>query len=100
MINWFSVVANGFWLAGLAIVLAGLSYYYWLATQMRRPLREVLGSSPFQRVAVSGLLLVGIGLVLTADGVWQIIPALALILVCAVALVTLYRTSENSPPTQ
>lgn len=100
MINWFSVVANGFWLMGLAVVLAGLSYYYWLAAQANRPFGQIIGSAPFQRVAVIGLLLVGIGLVLTANGLWQVIPAGALILVCAVALVALFRARSSAPPSR
>lgn len=100
MINWFSVFANSFWVVGLAVMLAGLSYYYWQATQTGRPLAQAFGSSPFQRVAVSGLLLIGIGLALTANGLWQVIPAALLILVCAVAIVALYRGRSNTPPAQ
>ena len=91
MINWFSVVANGFWLAGLALMLAALSYYYWKAGQLGLSLGQVLNAPPFQRLALTSLLLVGVGLALTADGLWQIVPATALILVCVVALVLLFR---------
>lgn len=91
MINWFSVVANGFWLVGLALMLATLSYYYWKAGQLGRSLGQVLNTPPFQRLALISLLLVGVGLVLTGNGIWQILPATALILVCVVALVLLFR---------
>lgn len=95
MINWLSVVANGFWLVGLALVLAGFSYYYWLAGQLGQPLGQQLTGRPFQRVAVAGLLLVGIGLVLTADGPSQILPAATLILACLFALYVLLRRDRN-----
>ncbi|HMT20109.1 MAG TPA: hypothetical protein PKE20_02500 [Promineifilum sp.] len=95
MINWLSVVANGFWLVGLALVLAGFSYYYWLAGQLGQSLGEQLAGRPFQRVAVFGLLLVGIGLALTAEGLWQIIPAAALILMCLFALYALLRRNRS-----
>lgn len=98
MINWYSVVANGFWLLGLAIILAGLSYYYWLAAQTSRPFGQILGVPSFQRVLMVGLLLVGIGLALTAGGVWQVIPAAALIVASVAALVVSYRPRPNTPP--
>ena len=98
MINWYSVVANSFWLLGLAILLAGLSYYYWFATQTGRPFSQILETAPFQRVIVVGLLLVGIGLALTANNLWQVVPAATLILVCVVALVAIYRARSNPPP--
>jgi hypothetical protein len=95
MIDWMSVIANGFWLVGLALVLAGFSYYYWLAGQMGQSLGDQLAGRPFQRVAVCGLLLVGIGLTLTAEGLWQILPAVALVLACLFALSTLLRRERN-----
>ena len=54
-----------------------------------------MSGAPFQRVAVCGLLLVGIGLTLTAEGLWQILPAVALILACLFALSTLLRRERN-----
>lgn len=98
MINWTSVVANSFWIVGLAFILAGLSYYYWLAGQTGRSFQEEIGNLPFQRVAVSGLLLVGIGLLLTADKMLQIVPAAALIIVCLISLATLLRQRHHNRP--
>lgn len=100
MINWYSIVANSFWLLGLAIILAGLSYYYWLAAQTGRSFGEILGTPSFQRVIVIGALLVGIGLALTAGSLWQVLPAAALIVVSVIALVTSFRARSNTPPTQ
>lgn len=97
MINWQSVIANGLWITGLAIILAGVSYYYWLAGQMKRPLAQELAAPPFQRLLLFGLLLVGVGLALTANGVWQILLAGALIIVCIVALYTLFTNRPNTP---
>ena len=100
MINWYSIVANSFWLLGLAIILAGLSYYYWLADQTSRSFGEILAAPAFQRVIVIGALLVGIGLALTADSLWQVLPAAALIVVSVIALITSFRARSNTPPTQ
>lgn len=94
MINWLSVVANSFWIVGLAIMLAGASYHLWLADQLNRPVRQQLSGAPFLRVAVAGLLLVGIGLALTADGPWQLVPAAALSLLCLFTLLALFRRPD------
>lgn len=97
MINWLSVVGNGFWILGLALILAGLSYYYWLAGQLGHPFTQELSGRAFQRLAVGGLLLVGVGLALTAAGVWQLVPAIALIIVCLAALFALFRRQGHHP---
>jgi hypothetical protein len=91
MVNWLSVVANSFWIFGAAIILAGLSYHYWLAQQANEPLHQVLGRRSFQFILLSGLLLVGIGLAGTSQNTLQAIPAILLILGCFVAILTLHR---------
>lgn len=91
MINWLSVVGNGFWIVGLAIMLAGFSHTYWRAGQLDHPLRQELSEPSFQRLAVGGMLLVGIGLAMTSAELWQLLPATALIVVCLVALFALFR---------
>lgn len=98
MINWISIIANGFWIFGLALILAGLSYYYWLADQFNRPLSQELTNTPFQRLVLFGLLLVGTGLVLTANGLLQTLTAAALILVCVIGLFTLFSRRHNQHP--
>lgn len=98
MINWFSIVANGLWISGLAIILAGLSYYYWLAGQLDHSFKTELNNPAFQKIVIAGLLLVGFGLLLTADNSWQMLPAAALIFICVFALYTLYRKPSNNPP--
>lgn len=93
MIDWLSVVANGFWIAGLALILAALSYHYWLAAQSGRALSEVLSTTPFRKALVIGLLLIGIGLAGTSDQWWQVALAAAVVLGCVVMLGMLYRAS-------
>ena len=89
MIDWLSVIANGFWIVGLALVLAALSYYYWHASQAGHSLRPA-----FQKVAAVGLLLVGVGLAGTSTAPWQVALAGATVLGSAVALVLLWRASS------
>ncbi len=98
MINWLSVVGNAFWIVGLALILAGLSYYYWVAGQTGRSLRQMMDRPRFQMVIAGGLLLVGIGLAITAGDLWQAIPAGALILVCLIALFTILRDEKSRRP--
>ena len=54
MIDWITVVAHGFWIAGLALILAALSYYTWLAGQEGRSLRQVLAGPAFQKPLLFG----------------------------------------------
>lgn len=93
MIDWLAVVAHSFWIAGLALILAALSYYYWLAGQTEQPLRQVFGSPPCQKAVVTGLLLVGIGLAGTSDRWWQVVLAGAAVFGCAIVLAMLFRPS-------
>lgn len=98
MINWDSIIANAFWIIGLALILAALSYYYWLSGQLGHPLKQELSGIAFQRLVMVGLLLVGIGLVLTANGWLQTLLAAALILVCIIGLFSLFRRRHNHRP--
>jgi hypothetical protein len=91
MINWLSVMANSFWILGAAVILAGLSYHYWLAQQESETLHRMLGRRSFQFILMSGLLLVGIGLAGTSQNTLQAIPAILLILGCFVGILTLHR---------
>jgi hypothetical protein len=97
MINWFSVVANSFWIVGLALILAAVSYFYWLAGQKGESFREEMGNLAFQRFVMGGLLLVGVGLALTAWGTWQVLPAVGLIFLCLAALLASFRDSRQRP---
>jgi len=93
MINWLTIVAHGFWIAGLALILAALSYYTWLAGQAGRSLRRELAGASFQRVALIGVLLVGIGLSGASRGVGQQILAGIVAVGAVVGLVWRWRTA-------
>ena len=93
MIDWLTVVAHSFWLAGLALILAALSYHYWLAEQAGHSLREQLTGPPFQRLLVVGLLLVGIGLSGISRQPWQLVMSAAIVVASAVTLVLLWRAA-------
>jgi len=73
MIPWWSVFFNGLWIVGLAVLLAGFSYHYWLAQQEDRRLIEQLQGSAFRKFFWLGLAFVGGGLAGTSDEAWELI---------------------------
>lgn len=91
MINWQSVIFNSFWIFGLAIILAALSYYYWQADQEGNRLRTELGGLGFQRVLWIGLVFIGIGLAGTSSHLWEIILWGLVTLIAIVSLLVSYR---------
>ena len=95
MIDWLTVVAHGFWIAGLALILAALSYYTWLAGQEGRSLRQELAGPVFQKPLLVGLLLVGIGLSGASQQVWQLVAAAAVAIGAAIALIFVWRTAAR-----
>ena len=64
-----TVAFHLFWLIGLALIVAGLSYASWQADQKRVKLRTLLNAPSFQTLLSGGLLLVSLSLALLA-GVW------------------------------
>lgn len=93
MIDWLTVVAHAFWIAGLALILAALSYHYWLAEQTSHSLREQLAGPSFQRAFVGGLLLVGIGLSGISRQPWQLGLSAAVVVASAITLALLLRAA-------
>jgi hypothetical protein len=71
MINWLSLFLNSLWILGLAVLLAALSYHYWLAIEGGQPLRLILQGRSFQRFAWLGLALVSAGLAGTSQQLWE-----------------------------
>lgn len=93
MIDWLTVVAHGFWIAGLALMLAALSYHFWLAEQTGHSLREQLAGRSFQRPLIGGLLLVGIGLSGVSRQPWQLALSAVVVVAAAVMLALLWRAT-------
>ncbi|HEY1408734.1 MAG TPA: hypothetical protein VF434_07335 [Promineifilum sp.] len=81
-----SVLANSLWIAGLAVALAATSYHYWLSGQQERRFREQVSDLQFRRLVLTGLLLVAAGMALAGTGPLEVLPAVALMLVCMAAL--------------
>jgi hypothetical protein len=96
MIDWQSLFLNSLWILGLAILLAGFSYYYWLATESERPLRTLLQGRSFQQFAWLGLALVAAGLAGTSQQLWERLIWIFFILYSAVNFVSSRRGKDSS----
>jgi hypothetical protein len=71
VINWFSLLFNSFWIVGLAIGLAALSYQFWEARQSQTSLRIQLGQPSFLASFWAGFGLVCVGLAGTTAVMWE-----------------------------
>ncbi len=71
MIDWFALVSNSFWIRGLSIILAALSFSVWSAGESGQRLPQTLVQPAFTLWGWSGLALVTLGLALTADLSWE-----------------------------
>ena len=66
-----TVLTNGLWIAGLAVLLAAFSYHYDEARRRERPLKRQLQRRAFARTAWIGVALIGAGLAATSREVWE-----------------------------
>ncbi len=79
MIDWHSVVANLFWILGLAAILAALGYYYW---QSEGAWRRMWRDAAFQSAVAFGVGLCGVGMAAGHGswwlrGLWGVLALLA-----------------------
>ena len=96
MIDWVNVAFSSLWIAGLALILAALSYYYWLAKEEGIAVGTALQQPSFIRFMYGGLLLVGLGLLGTSSNTFETFLAIVLIALCGFGLMRLFRqTREN-----
>ncbi|MEZ4516254.1 MAG: hypothetical protein R3C44_05225 [Chloroflexota bacterium] len=96
MIDWASVIFNAFWISGLALILAAVSYYYWVAREEGQSVTLEFQQPAFLRFVYAGLILVGIGLIGTSPSLIQSLLAGALIVLSFYGLFRLYQqTREN-----
>lgn len=82
MIDWSFVVISALWILGLAELLTVVSIAYWTSGTTATPLRRVLGTRPFRRVLIAGMVLFAFGMLLGAEawwekGLWGVVIALA-----------------------
>jgi hypothetical protein len=69
VIDWLSVVMNGFWIVGTAVLLAAFSYQY---SQTEPPsLKERLEQKSFLRPFWAGMACIALGLAGTSSTWWE-----------------------------
>lgn len=95
MIDWFSVFINSFWILGLSLLLAALSYHYWLAREEERRLREQYNQPSFLRIFWISLALVGVGLAGTSQYTWETAVWILFIILSIVNAVQVDRQSKT-----
>jgi hypothetical protein len=86
MIPWWSVLVNTLWILGLALLLADLSFFSWLARQEGSSLRRQFNRAQFLKFFWLGLLLFALGLAGTSDRLWEVALWFLLALLCLVRL--------------
>jgi len=71
MIDFLSLAANALWILGLALILAALSWAYWVAAQENVRFRVALSRPGVARALDGGLMLFCAGLAATARTGWE-----------------------------
>lgn len=71
MIDLWVLLANSLWIAGLAVLLAVLSWANWTAHGAQVPMRAVLARDGPRRVLHLGLALLCAGLAATGRAWWE-----------------------------
>lgn len=92
MINWYALIANSFWVVGLAVLLAGFSYHSWLAKENGRSIKEQFNESAFQKLFWASSILVAMGLAGTSRSWWE---TAVWIIVIFMSLLNLYQISRQ-----
>ena len=86
MISWWSVLVNTLWILGLALLLADLSFFSWLARQEDSSLRQQFNKPQFLKFFWLALALFTLGLAGISDRRWELALWLLLALLCLVRL--------------
>ncbi len=93
-----TLASTGFWVLGLAVMLATLSYGYWVARLNDRSLSPKIGGARTQAGLLLGLILISIGVIGIGKTWWSQLPAIGLLLVCLAALLRLWRRHQAPHP--
>ncbi len=96
MIDWSAVASNSLWIAGLAVVLATVSYAYWAADQQQSSIMKVIQERQFMRFVYLGLILVGIGLAATSSSTLELLLGALFTLGAAYGLFTTVRPEPET----
>lgn len=97
VIDWFAIFINSFWIVGLAILLAALSFFYWQAGQTKQPFYQLLHTPAFELLFWLAAVLVAIGLAGTSATLWETAVWLFGIFI---SIIKLYRAYQNQRATR
>ncbi len=95
MINWQSVIFNSFWILGLSVLLAAISFQHWTASQNERSLRQQLGEPGFLRFFWLAVLLFAIGLAGTSQELYERILWICLAVAALLYFLRLSRPTKG-----
>jgi len=71
LINWPMVAFAALWIIGLAVILSALGFAYYEAGQTEDKLRTRLRRPVYQRAVNVGLTLFCLGMIGSADAIWE-----------------------------
>lgn len=71
MINWQALLFNSFWIVGLAVLCAALSYHHWAAHQTKTSFKAQLNQPSFLVYFWLSFVLVCVGLAGTSRQLWE-----------------------------
>lgn len=71
VIDWTSVLWNGFWILGCAVLLAAFSFHHWQAQIEKTRVRDQLQRPSFAKPFWFGLFLICVGLATTSSRWWE-----------------------------
>ncbi len=94
MIDWTTLLVNGLWILGAAILLAAFSYHYWQAQAEGAPVRVQLERPSFSRPFWLGFVLISLGLMGASNRWWE---TAVWGLFTVFSLFNLYTTCKKQP---
>ncbi len=97
MIDWHSLFFNSFWIIGLAVIVATLSYSYWVAQASGERWRDQFNKKTFLMLAWTTVVFITIGLAGTAVAWWETALWLVFLVYAMFTLWQTWRTPSNLP---
>jgi len=91
MNRWIVLVADALWMLGLAVMLSTLSWAHWRASERKVRFRVIWGTSSCQITCDLGLVLVSVGLSLSARSAWEHVCWALFVLLYAVLALKQWR---------
>lgn len=99
MIDWFSLLVNSFWIIGLALALASLSYASWQASLNRQKTWNIIKEPGYLTSFSIAALLFCAGLAGTSDTTWETVLWAILGVLFLIQLIMIVVQRKNTPQT-